>query len=67
MVNGIKTGDLISLVQTKGKYIGAFRSRVTAIKNASNFLSIRLNGKQTWFSSKLATVIQKADGYSYGY
>lgn len=67
MVNGIKTGDLISLVQTKGKYIGAFRSRVTAIKNASNFLSISLNGKQTWFSSKLATVIQKADGYSYGY
>jgi 5-methylcytosine-specific restriction endonuclease McrA len=67
MVNGIKTGDLISLVQTKGKYIGAFRSRVTAIKNASNFLSISLNGKQTWFSSKLATIIQKNDGYSYGY
>ncbi|TAL43776.1 MAG: HNH endonuclease [Methylovulum sp.] len=66
-VLGIKTGDFVRLLQTKGKYKGAFRSRVTAIKNASNFLSISLNGKQTWFSAKLATLIQLADGYSYGY
>lgn len=65
-VLGIKTGDLISLVQTKGVYVGTYKGRVTAIKSASHFLSLSVKGKQTWFSAKLATLIQPSDGYCYG-
>ncbi len=65
-VLGFKTGDLISLIQPKGKYAGTYKGRVTAIKTASNFLSLTVNKKQTWFSAKLATLIQPSDGYCYG-
>jgi 5-methylcytosine-specific restriction endonuclease McrA len=65
-VLGFKTGDLISLIQPKGKYAGTYKGRVTAIKTASTFLSLTVNKKQTWFSAKLATLIQPSDGYCYG-
>lgn len=65
-VLGIKTGDLVRLTQTKGKYIGIFTGRVSAIKTDSNFISLQVNNKQTWFSAKLATKLQLGDGYNYG-
>lgn len=64
-VNGIQTGDLVKIVQTKGKYIGRYIARVSAIKTANQYLSIRVNGKSKDFASALATLIQKADGYAY--
>jgi 5-methylcytosine-specific restriction endonuclease McrA len=66
-VLGIRTGDLVNLSQPKGKYKGNYLSRVSAIKTASNFLSIQINKKQTWFSAKLATIVQRGDGYAYSH
>lgn len=66
-VLGVQTGDLVKITQTKGKFIGSYFERVTAIKSASNFLSISVDKKQTWFSAKLATLIQRGDGYAYAH
>jgi len=65
-VLGLKTGDLITLEQPKGLYAGSYKGRVTAIKSSTNYLSLTVNKKQTWFSAKLATRLQSADGYQYG-
>ena len=64
-VIGIRTGDLVRISQPKGKFVGNYWSRVSAIKASSNFLSIQVNKKQTWFSAKLATLMQRGDGYAY--
>jgi 5-methylcytosine-specific restriction endonuclease McrA len=64
-VLGIRTGDLVNLSQHKGKYKGNYLSRVSAIKTASNCLSLQINKKQRWFSAKLATIVQRGDGYAY--
>ncbi len=64
-VLGIRTGDLVRITQPKGKFAGSYSARVSAIKAASNFLSINLDKKQTWFSAKLATLVQRGDGYAY--
>jgi hypothetical protein len=64
-VLGIRTGDLVHLSQHKGKYKGNYLSRVSAIKTASNFLSLQINKKQRWFSAKLATIVQRGDGSAY--
>ena len=64
-VLNIRTGDLIKLSQPKGKYIGSYLARVSAINAKTAFLSISYNGKQTWFSAKLATILQRGDGYAY--
>jgi hypothetical protein len=66
-VLGIRTGDLVNLSQPKGKYKGNYLSRVSAIKTASHYLSIQINKKQTWFSAKLATIVQRGDGYAYSH
>jgi len=60
-VLGVRTGDLVKVTQPKGKFVGSYFARVSAIRAASNFLSININKKQTW----LATVIQRGDGYAY--
>ncbi len=65
-VLGLKTGDLITLKQTKGLYAGHYQGRITAIKSAKNYLSLSVNKKQTWFPAKLATLLQPSDGYHYG-
>jgi hypothetical protein len=64
-VNGIKTGDFVTIIQPQGKYAGVYCSRVTAIKNSTQYISISVNKKQTWFSAKLAQIMQRGDGYAY--
>ena len=66
-VNGIRTGDIVKIIQPKGKYAGEYRARVTAIKNSNNYISITVNRKQTWFAAKLAHIMQRGDGYAYAY
>jgi 5-methylcytosine-specific restriction endonuclease McrA len=66
-VLGIRTGDLVKLSQPKGQYKGDYLARVSAIKTASHYLSIQINKKQTWFSAKLATIVQRGDGYAYSH
>jgi 5-methylcytosine-specific restriction endonuclease McrA len=66
-VLGIRTGDLVKLSQPKGKYKGDYLARVSAIKTANNFLSLQINKKQRWFSAKLATIVQRGDGYAYSH
>ena len=65
-VLGLKTGDLIALEQPKGLYAGRYKGRVSAIKSSSNYLSMSVKEKKTWFSAKLATLLQPSDGYHYG-
>ncbi|MBS3953594.1 MAG: HNH endonuclease [Methylomicrobium sp.] len=65
MVNGIQTGDLVKIIQPKGKYVGRYVARVSSIKTVNQYLSIPVNGVPVGFPSKLATLIQKADGYAY--
>jgi hypothetical protein len=55
----------VKLHQPKGKYAGVYCMRVTAIKNSNQYISISINKNQTWFSAKLAQVIQRNDGYAY--
>ena len=64
-VNGIRTGDIVKVDQPKGKYSGVYCARVTAINNGNQYISISVNKKQTWFSAKLAQIIQRGDGYAY--
>ena len=64
-VLGLKTGDLVKLVQSKGLYAGQYVARITTIRSKDNYLSLSLNKKQIWFSAKLATLLQPADGYCY--
>jgi hypothetical protein len=64
-VLGIRTGDLVNISQPKSNYMGDYLARVSAIKTASNCLSIQINKKQRWFSAKLATIVQPGDGYAY--
>jgi 5-methylcytosine-specific restriction endonuclease McrA len=64
-VNGMRTGDVVKLIQPKCKYAGVYCARVTAINNSTQYISISVNKKQTWFSSKLAQIIQRGDGYAY--
>ncbi len=66
-VNEIRTGDVVKLIQPKGKYAGEYCARVTAIKNSNNYISITVNHKQTWFAAKLAHIMQRGDGYAYAY
>jgi hypothetical protein len=66
-VLGIRTGDLVNLSQPKVNYVGDYLARVSAIKTASHYLSIQINKKQTWFSAKLATIVQRGDGYAYSH
>jgi hypothetical protein len=64
-VLGIRPGDFVNLSQPKGNYVGDYLARVSAIKTASNCLSLQINKKQRWFSTKLATIVQRGDGYAY--
>lgn len=64
-VLNIRTGDIVKISQPKGKYTGYYCARVSAVRPAKNYLSIQINKKQTCFAAKLATLIQRGDGYAY--
>lgn len=66
-INGIHTGDLVKVVQPKGKYIGKYIERVSSINTKRKYIAIKVNGKFPWFPPRLVRIIQKKDGYRYSF
>lgn len=63
---GYKTGDLVRLIQTKGKYAGIYFGRLSAIRARGDFDIATKAGRIT-SSFKNFTLIQSSDGYQYAY
>lgn len=63
-VYGFQTGDLVKLVQTKGKYAGTYRGRLAGVRADGRFDMLTPKGKVT-ASFKNYRLIQRADGYAY--
>ena len=65
-VGYIKTGDIVQLDVTTGKYQGMSRDRISSIHTTSNFLSILVDGRKRAFSVRHVThLLHLHDGYSY--
>jgi 5-methylcytosine-specific restriction endonuclease McrA len=62
-VHGFQTGDLVRLVQPKGKHAGIYVGRI-AIRATGYFDIATANGKIT-SSYKNFTMLQRGDGYAY--
>ena len=67
-VYGIQTGDIVKLVQPKGKYKGTWIARASAVTiTLGGRVTIKPNGKLITANHKYFTVLQKSDGYEYFY
>ena len=62
---GFQTGDLVRLIQPKGKYAGAHFGRLAGIRK-TGMLDIKTIAGKISASWKHFTLIQRADGYAYG-
>lgn len=65
-VHGFSTGDLVKLVQPKGKYAGVHVGRLAGIRATGMFDIAAKAGKIT-ASFKNFSIIQRGDGYAYAY
>lgn len=66
-IHGFQTGDLVKAVVTSGKKIGTYVGRV-AVRASGNF-NIQIIGQKPvqGISYRFCQLIQRSDGYSYGY
>lgn len=64
IVKGFKTGDLVRLVQPKGKYAGTYTGRLVGIRSNGMF-DIRTSRGMITAIHYNYTLIQSADGYLY--
>jgi 5-methylcytosine-specific restriction endonuclease McrA len=63
-VNGFSTGDIVKLVQPRGKYAGTHVGRLAGIR-ADGRLDIAAKAGKITASYKRFTLIQRGDGYEY--
>lgn len=65
-INGIQTGDIVKIIQVKGKHKGKYVARVSSIRH-DGYIAIKKNitTSAIYFNAKLAIVLQKKDGYNY--
>lgn len=63
-VHGFSTGDIVQLVQPKGKYAGTYRARLAGIR-ATGMLDIKTAIGSITASWKHFTLIQRNDGFEY--
>jgi 5-methylcytosine-specific restriction endonuclease McrA len=63
-VHGFQTGDLVRLVQLKGKYIGTYFGRLCSIRNRGDF-DIRTTIGRITSNYKNFKILQRNDGYEY--
>jgi 5-methylcytosine-specific restriction endonuclease McrA len=63
-VHGFSTGDIVKLIQPKGKYAGTYLSRLAGIR-ATGTLDIKTPVGTVGASWKNFTVIQRNDGFDY--
>lgn len=63
-VHGIKTGDLIKAVVTRGKKSGTYVGRV-AVRSSGYFCIDTANGKVDGISHQFCKSVQRLDGYNY--
>lgn len=63
--HGFQTGDLVRLMQPKGKYAGMHLGRLASIRK-TGILDIKTIMGKISASWKHFTLIQRADGYAYG-
>lgn len=63
-VRGFQTGDLVKLVQPKGKYAGTYIGRLAGIR-ATGTLDIKTTACTVGGNWKNFTLLQRNDGYAY--
>ena len=63
-VQGFQTGDLVRLVQPKGKYAGTHVGRLAGIRADGRF-DIRADGQKITSGHQNFSLIQRGDGYEY--
>ena len=64
-VFGFQMGDLVNLVQPRGKYAGTYMGRLASIRK-TGILDIKMSTGKISASWKHFTLIQQMDGYAYG-
>lgn len=65
-VKGFQTGDMVKAVVTSGKKTGTYAGRV-AVRSTGSFNISTGVGLVQGISSKYCSILQKKDGYSYGF
>jgi len=63
-VHGFSTGDIVKLIQPKGKYAGIYVARLAGIR-ATGILDIKTVAGSISASWKNFTLIQRNDGFDY--
>lgn len=63
-IHGFSTGDLVKLVQPKGKYAGTWFGRLASIRANGQFDIKTAVGKVTAPHGRF-TLLQRSDGYAY--
>lgn len=63
-VHGFSTGDIVKLIQPKGKYVGTYVARLAGIRVTGQFV-IRTSAGTVGASWKNFTLIQRSDGFDY--
>ncbi len=65
-VKGFKTGDLVRAVVTKGKKIGSYLGKV-AVRSSGSFNIKTVTETVQGINHKYCSIVQKKDGYTYGF
>jgi 5-methylcytosine-specific restriction endonuclease McrA len=63
-IHGFQTGDLVRLIQLKGKYIGTYFGRLNGIRT-SGYFDIKTTVGKITSSYKNFKLLQRNDGYEY--
>ncbi len=65
-VKGFKTGDIVRAVVTKGKKIGSYLGKV-AVRSSGSFNIKTVTETVQGINHKYCSIVQKKDGYTYGF